>query len=270
MILTETAYAKVNLALHVRARMPDGYHALETLFAFTRFGDTLVAERAETLGLTLEGEYSEAAGPDQDNLVLRAARALAPDLGARLHLTKRIPVAAGLGGGSADAAAALRLLNRLWGLNRPIEDLEAIGAMLGADVAACIRSETVRGSGRGELLEFAPPVTDTPILLVNPRVAVPTGPVFKGWDRTDRGPLPEGGTLEAALIGRNDLEAPALAIAPVIADVLAWLQVQPGAGLTRMSGSGATCFALFVDDAAAQAAARAVPNGWWATATQLR
>lgn len=259
--LVEAAPAKVNLALHVRARLPDGYHALETLFAFTRFGDTLAAKPAEDWGLDMDGATAGDAGPAADNLVLRAARAFAAATGSRarfrFRLTKRIPVAAGLGGGSADAAATLRLLDRATGEGLGHAGLLPIAAGLGADVPACLASVTARGEGRGERLAPAPSAAGTPILLVNPRVPVPTGPVFRAWDGVDRGPL--GADPEA---GRNDLEAPAITLQPVIADVLAWLRTLPGARLVRMSGSGATCFALGVREAP-------VPRGWWGVATEL-
>lgn len=257
----EWAPAKVNLALHVRARRDDGYHDLETLFAFTRFADRLVAEPADDWALEVAGEMAAAAGAGVDNLVLQAARAFADATGRperfRFRLEKRIPVAAGLGGGSADAAAVLRLLDRVTGAGLGHDRLESIGAALGADVPACVRSVTARGHGRGEQLQPAPTLSGTPILLVNPRVAVPTGPVFRGWDGIDRGAMPDD-----PVEGRNDLEAPAIALQPVIAEVLAFLAALPGARLVRMSGSGATCFAL-------GAGAAAVPEGWWSVATEL-
>lgn len=260
----EDAPAKINLALHVRRRRADGYHDLETLFAFTRFGDRLEAVPADDWSLALSGPMAGASGPLEDNLVLRAAQAFAAETGdARryaLKLEKRIPVAAGLGGGSADAGAALRLLNRLAGFPLQEPALESIGAGLGADVPACVRSRTARGTGAGEHLETAAPLTGLGVLLVNPQVPVPTGPVFKAWDGVDRGPLGEDWRT-----ARNDLEAPALTIQPVIAEVLAWLHGLPGATMVRMSGSGATCFALF-EGPAPQVA---TPQGWWSAATEL-
>lgn len=274
MILTEAAPAKVNLALHVRERMGNGYHRLETLFAFTRFGDTLSGEAAEGLSLTVDGPFADSAAVGGDNLVLQAARALGRtaggvELGVKLRLTKRIPVAAGLGGGSADAAAALRLLRRMWRVDLDDASLEALAAGLGADVPACLRSRACRGEGRGEqLTDLRPwPLAGAPILLVNPRIATPTGPVFAGWDGIDRGPLDAG-----VAQGRNDLEPPAIALAPVIAEVLDELRQQRGAVLVRMSGSGATCFALFGDAEACTRAAAAVGESrpdWWIEATSL-
>ncbi|MDO9490471.1 MAG: nicotinate-nucleotide--dimethylbenzimidazole phosphoribosyltransferase, partial [Sphingomonadaceae bacterium] len=152
--LEDVGYAKLNLALHVRRRRDDGYHDLETIFAFTELGDALSAAPADALSLTLEGAFAGALPPGPDNLVLRAARALdaGAGRGAALTLDKRLPIAAGLGGGSADAAATLRLLNLLWGLHWPLDRLAALGATLGADVAACVHSRTLRGEGKGEAL----------------------------------------------------------------------------------------------------------------------
>ncbi|HEX4737875.1 MAG TPA: 4-(cytidine 5'-diphospho)-2-C-methyl-D-erythritol kinase [Allosphingosinicella sp.] len=272
--MRETAYAKINLALHVRERRPDFYHRIETIFAFCEDGDVLSVEASEGLSLSLEGPFATALAVDDDNLVLQAARALAGRYsvtkGAHLILDKRLPVASGVGGGSADAAAALRLLVRFWGIKAPEEDLLAIAAKLGADVPACLLSRTMRGDGRGDALApwgghgFA----GTPLLLVNPGVAVSTRDVFARWDGVDRGALPDDHTD-----GRNDLEAPALAIAPVIADVLAALRQCGGARLVRMSGSGATCFALFESEAARDGAAAAIRDthpDWWQLASRLR
>jgi 4-diphosphocytidyl-2-C-methyl-D-erythritol kinase len=276
-VLTETAPAKINLALHVRARGADGYHRLETLFAFTAFGDTLSAAPADALTLTVRGAFAGAID-DPDNLVLRAARALARHAGvaarAALVLDKAIPVAAGLGGGSADAAAALRLLNRLWGLGLDEAALVAIGATLGADVAACVVSRTVRGEGRGERLTAVDGagLRGLPVLLVNPRVAMPTGPVFAGWDQVDRGPLAASAGLDAIAVARNDLESPALALAPIVGQALAELGATRGATIARMSGSGATCFALYLsanDCADAAKMLAAMRSSWWVQSTQL-
>ncbi len=275
----ETAYAKINLALHVRRRRPDGYHELETLFAFCADGDRLSATAVDTLSLTIEGPFGEGLSAGPDNLVLRAAEALQAEAGvsagAAIRLDKRLPVASGIGGGSADAAAALRLLVRLWGVTVADETLLEIGAALGADVPACVTSRACRGEGRGDALDFLDEgaLAGRPVLLVNPRVAVPTGPVFQRWDRIDRGPLAAGDPLAAALAGRNDLEPPAREMQPVIANVVESLAAMPGVVLARMSGSGATCFALYdsldARDAADRAIAAAEP-GWWRLATVLR
>jgi 4-diphosphocytidyl-2-C-methyl-D-erythritol kinase len=267
---SETAFAKINLALHVRRRRPDGYHDIETIFAFAADGDRL--ERAAGgAGLTIAGPFGAGLTAGADNLVLRAAVALGISEVA-LHLDKRLPIAAGIGGGSADAAAALRLL-RPAGLDD--DALEAIAAGLGADVPACLLSRTARAEGLGHPVMpiTAAGLSGMPLLLVNPRVPCPTGPVFAGWDGIDRGPLADGDPLAAALAGRNDLELPARAALPVIDAVLDLLGGQRGVRLARMSGSGATCFALFdrlADrDAAAAAIVQAQP-GWWCLATVLR
>lgn len=224
--------------------------------------------------MTVEGPFAAGLEGEGDNLVLRAARALQQAAGVgqggALRLEKRLPIASGIGGGSADAAATLRLLVRLWDL-RPAEiDLFSIAEGLGADVPACLGSQTVFGSGVGEQLRPVDvDVAGWPILLVNPLVACPTGPVFRHWDAQDRGPLdPEGWAA-----GRNDLQPAAVALVPEIAEVLDALAKLPGATQVRMSGSGATCFALFdstADLAAAEATMRAAHPDWWTFASSLR
>ncbi len=272
----ETAYAKINLALHVRRREADGYHALETLFAFAADGDRLTLTDAP--GLAVTGPFAGALAGASDNLVLRAQRGFA-DLfghggGAGFLLDKRLPVAAGIGGGSADAGAALRLLCRVYDVDPRDAQLMALAASLGADVPACFVSLPTRGVGRGEQLASVEGVpSGMPLLLVNPMVPLTTGPVFAAWDKIDRGPLAEGDPLAAALAGRNDLEAPAIGLLPVIGEVLGLLQAQGGTALVRMSGSGATCFALFADAAACDAADRAIGAArpdWWRMATRLK
>ncbi len=264
----EIAYAKVNLALHVRGKRDDGYHDIETLFAFCEEGDVVEAEPADSISLTVEGEFSGALG-SSENLVVKAATALRDaartDGGAAIRLEKNLPVAAGLGGGSADAAAVLRLLNRMWGLDWPLEQMEGIARDLGADVPACLHSTAMHGRGRGDELHFADiDLSGTPVLLANPRETLPTGDVFARWDGYDRGPLDDWRH------GRNDLEQAASTLAPQIASVLAWLSAQAGAQCVRMSGSGATCVALFSDEAARDQAAEGVPREWWRLATRLR
>jgi len=255
--MEETAYAKLNLALHVRAREPDGYHRIETVFAFCEKGDILTATPGDRLSLAVTGPFAHALAGEPDNLVLRAARALGAE--AALTLEKRLPVAAGLGGGSADAAAALRLLGRG-------EDLTDIAATLGADVPACLASRTARGDGRGDRIEplQVDGLSGTPVLLVNPGVPLETGAVFTAWDGIDRGPLD---VWEA---GRNDLEAPARRLVPEIAAVLGALCA---ARIARMSGSGATCFGLFDSEAGREAAAAEIAARyprWWVSQTRLR
>lgn len=265
--LRELAPAKLNLALHVRRKRDDGRHELETSFAFCTDGDGLHAESADELSLTVTGRFAEGLDGD-DNLVLRAARALqqaaGTTAGAALTLDKRLPVASGLGGGSADAAAALRLMTRLWRIDPA--HASAVALSLGADVPACLLSLTARGEGVGERLTLVddPTITDTPVLLVNPLVPLSTGAVFAEWDGIDRGSLGEWRQ------GRNDLEAPARALVPEIAAILDWLRARHGANFVGMSGSGATCFALFDDELSRLTAAAACPDEWWHLATLLR
>jgi 4-diphosphocytidyl-2-C-methyl-D-erythritol kinase len=268
--MEETAFAKINLALHVRAREPDGFHRIETIFAFCEDGDRLEVGDGEGLGLEVSGPFAATLTGGEDNLVLRAARALkerfAVDRGAALRLNKRLPVAAGLGGGSADAAAALRLLSRWWGLEAGEAELLALAAPLGADVPACIASRSARGEARGDRLEpwHDARVAGAPVLLVNPGVPLSTAAVFRAWDGEDSGPL---GALEAS---RNDLEPAAMALVPEIADALEALE---GARIARMSGSGATCFGLYFSEAERDAAAariRAARPLWWQLSTRLR
>lgn len=277
---TEIAHAKINLALHVRCRRVDGYHDIETIFAFAEHGDIVATEPGPSR-LILSGPFAQAlAGADpQDNLVMRAAAGLCALAGAEtrpaIRLDKHLPVAAGIGGGSADAAAVLRLLSRERGIDPGDPRVMALAATLGADVPACVRSVTVRGDGRGDTLDpiDGRGLRGLPLLLVNPRVALPTGPVFAAWDGIDRGPLTPGDPLAAAMAGRNDLETPATLLHPVIGEVVALLAAQPGAILARMSGSGATCFALFESIADRDAADRAVADrrpDWWRLVSRLR
>jgi len=264
---SEIAPAKLNLALHVRGRLPDGRHALETVFAFCTDGDRLWGEPADELSLTITGPFAAMLDDGGDNLVHRAAAGLAAEArvgrGARLTLDKRLPVASGIGGGSADAAAALRLLTAMWGIDPAFA--AAVAPDLGSDVPACLLSMTCRGEGAGdELTPVDAGVSDRAVLLVNPRVPLSTGEVFAAWSGVD------GGSLTDWRKGRNDLEKPAHKQVPVIGQVLDWLKRQPGAEFARMSGSGATCFALFATEEARDAAAATCPPEWWHLATHLR
>jgi 4-diphosphocytidyl-2-C-methyl-D-erythritol kinase len=268
--LTETAYAKINLALHVRRRREDGYHEIETLFAFIDGGDVLSARPAAQDEVTVTGEFANALTDPFGNLVARALNTLPRADGLAIALEKNLPVAAGLGGGSADVGAVFRLVERMNGLPA---DWRQRAERLGADVPACVESVTCIGRGTGT--ELAPAEDDldgASVLLVNPRVPLATGPVFKAWDGADRGPLPEGTSREIALEGRNDLEAPAIELCPPIAEVLEALAADDPL-LARMSGSGATCFALFDDPAGLRAAserlARTHPQ-WWRMEGKLR
>jgi 4-diphosphocytidyl-2-C-methyl-D-erythritol kinase len=271
------ARAKINLFLHVGEKREDGFHPLQSLAVFTDFGDRVAAEEADDLSLSLEGPF--AAGLEGDgNLVLRAGRALAERAGrppqARITLTKNLPLASGVGGGSADAAGTLRLLSNLWQLKYDEKVLREIGASLGSDVPVCVRSQPAFMEGRGEVLTPVTSLPRLPLLLVNPRVAIPTADIFAalGERRGVGMKLPSGGFTDLADLLRflemtsNDLEAPAKAREPAIGDVLNALRRMPGALFTRMSGSGATCFALMPDDGGAMRAAALLrekyPN-WW-------
>lgn len=271
-MIVEPARAKLNLALHVRRRHTDGYHEIETLFAFVANGDELRATEAPTPSFTVSGPFADGLASEGDNLVTRAVAAFERAFGAggplAVELVKRLPVASGIGGGSADAAAMLRVLARRQGIAIDDSRLMAVAAELGADVPVCLFGGTAIGRGRGERLEPAAGLAGTPTVLVNPGVAVSTAAVFAAWDGIDRGPLGTGGLLETARAGRNDLELPARRLAPVIDEVLALLAAQPGVLLARMSGSGATCFALFESVEARAGAARAAAR-WWCLETAL-
>ena len=270
MAITETAYAKINLALHVRRRREDGYHELETLFAFVDNGDALSACPAASDRLVTVGEFAANIDNPFGNLVMRALAALPREQGIEITLEKNLPVAAGLGGGSADAGALFRIVERMHGLP---DDWEVRAARLGADVPACVRSETAIGRGTGTELETVEnDLAGTPVLLVNPRIGVPTGPVFKAWDGEDRGALPGGSAREISQAGRNDLRKPAIEICPPIADVLdALAGTDPW--MHEMSGSGATCFALYETaekrDKASKLLASQEP-AWWQMVGKLR
>ena len=264
----EVAPAKLNLALHVRGKLPDGRHAIETVFAFCTDGDGLRAQAAAAISLEISGPFAAELGDREDNLAMRAARALAEtadvSAGAALALDKLLPVAAGIGSGSADAAAALRLLTSLWQIDP--QYAQQVAPTLGSDVPACLLGLPMRGEGAGDRLTPVDlsDLSGTPVLLVNPRVQLSTAEVFARWYGEDRGPL--GDWRE----GRNDLEQPAIAMVPQIKAVLAWLGTRPGGTFTRMSGSGASCFALFDTEGARDAAALAVPREWWRLPTFLR
>jgi 4-diphosphocytidyl-2-C-methyl-D-erythritol kinase len=291
--LSEFAPAKVNLYLHVTGRRADGYHLLDSLAVFPAVGDFLRAAPADALSLSIEGPFAADLAGEADNLVLRAARALGGTpggwtKGARIKLEKHLPVASGIGGGSADAAAALRLLRRLWGLpaaaaaitqatNAQAPDALAADALppialeLGADVPVCLASRPARMGGVGEALTPAPGLPPCGMVLVNPGVSLATVEVFRARAGGFSAPaaLPAFWPDAAAMAGDlaklgNDLEPPAIALCPVIGVVLAALATVPGCLLARMSGSGATCFGLFPDAATAEAAACALARpGWW-------
>ena len=272
------APAKINLWLHVTGRRADGYHELDSLVAFADVGDRLSIAPADGLSLTVFGPFAAALGTAAENLVLRAARALAlhcgVPAGAALHLEKNLPVASGIGGGSADAAAALRLCARLWQVEIEEAALAEVALSLGADVPVCLAGETVRMTGIGERLAPLVPPPPTPAVLINPGVAVSTGQVFGALAGRFSPPaaVRDGDFAALARANRNDLEAPAIALAPEIARALAVLGTAPALRLARMSGSGATCFGLFDRADAASEAARAIGAAhpsWWVAACRI-
>ena len=275
MRLSESAPAKINLTLHVTGKRADGYHLLDSLVVFAGIGDRLHAEPADGLSLRVNGPFAAGLDGESDNLVLRAAQALADAAGippnAALVLEKNLPVASGIGGGSADAAAALRLLSRLWAVTLDPRAMFGLAERLGADVPVCLAGQPTRMRGVGERLDPAPTMPDYGLVLVNPGIALSTADVFRARrsDFSQEADLPAGwdsaASMAAGLRGlTNDLQPPAIALRPVIGDVLAALTARPGCLLARMSGSGATCFGLFPDpDHAMREAAFLAREGWW-------
>lgn len=274
------APAKVNLTLRVTGRRADGYHLLDSLVVFAGVGDRLSVAPAPGLTLTVTGPFGAGLAAEEDNLVLRAARALAEAAGmapfGALTLEKNLPVASGIGGGSSDAAAALRLLALYWGLTVPPETLAALALGLGADVPVCLLRRPVRMAGIGEVISPVPPLPEgLGLLLVNPGLACPTPAIFRAraaagaaFSPADAVPVARCDTAEslaAALAASgNDLEAAAIGLTPAIGTVLAAIAGRAGCRLARMSGSGATCFGLFASEADAAAAADALRRpGWW-------
>lgn len=273
------APAKVNLTLRVTGRRSDGYHLLDSLVVFADMGDRLRVSHAETLSLTVAGPFGSGLALEEDNLVLRAARRLAAALGLQaqgaLSLEKNLPIASGIGGGSSDAAAALRLLAKFWGVTLPEGAWERVALELGADVPVCLGRRATHMAGIGEALAQVRVLPPLGLVLVNPGVACPTAAVFRARAEVGAGfspadAVPQAGWTTAADFARalaksgNDLEAPAIAVTPVIGTVLAALGAQPGCLLARMSGSGATCFGLFAAPAEAAGVAAAMRReGWW-------
>lgn len=286
--LSITAPAKINLTLRVTGRRADGYHLLDSLVVFTELGDELsvrapVADEA-ALSLTVDGPFAAPLNGESDNLVLRAARHLAEDAQivpqAAFTLTKRLPVASGIGGGSADAAAALHLLNDLWGLERSLAELQALALPLGADIPVCLLKRPTMMRGIGETLLPLDRLPDFALLLVNPGAALSTAEIFAARQGTFTTPTPPSSAFTAldALIDwlsleANDLEEPARRLCPAVGEVLEALGRTAGCRLARMSGSGATCFGLYATlaeaEAAAEAVARAYP-AWWVAASRCR
>ena len=276
--LTGLAPAKINLLLHVGPVRADGYHPLVSLTAFADIGDRVTVRRAETLSLEIEGPFGAALQAEDDNLILKALRALGAAAGigdppVAVTLDKRLPIASGLGGGSADAGAALRLTARLLDLGLSEAELERLSLSAGADGPMCLRARPAWASGVGEVLEDELRLPTLHGVLLNPGLPSPTGAVYRAYDavpspEADRPTAPDewsvGAVIDWLAAQRNDLEAPALSVTPGIEGALAAMRAAPGCRLTRMSGSGATVFGLFDDRAAAIEAAFALDGpGWW-------
>lgn len=269
--LSESAFAKINLTLRVTGRRADGYHLLDSVIAFADIADRLQAEPADDITLEIHGPFAHAAPKDR-NTVLTAAIKLRERYrvaeGASIRLEKNLPAGAGIGGGSADAGACLRLLCRLWGLAPEAGELEALALAIGADVPVCLASQPTRLRGIGELLTPGPDLAGTPILLIHPGTPLSTPDVFRAF----RGPFSAADDAMDVASGHNDLEAPACRLLPEISAVLAALRGQAGCRLARMSGSGSACFGLFdAGDAAmvAQSALSTRHPGWWVRAGHL-
>lgn len=283
--LRAAAPAKLNLYLHVTGKRTDGYHLLDSLAVFASRHDAVAVAPADELTLAVDGPFAPAlhAAMDGDNIMLRAARALADAAGvpprAAITLTKNLPVAAGIGGGSADAAATLGLLARLWGTSLGEDAMQALALSLGADVPVCRFGRAAFMGGIGETLDPAPALPPTALVLVNPNRPLSTKDVFRARDQQFSqpgrfsAPPADAAALAALLRARkNDLEAPAIRLMPAVCQVLAALSRQTGCLLARMSGSGATCFGLFAADGAANDAAAAIKRaepGWWTEASRL-
>ncbi|MEM8590234.1 MAG: 4-(cytidine 5'-diphospho)-2-C-methyl-D-erythritol kinase [Pseudomonadota bacterium] len=265
--MTERAPAKLNLSLRVVGRRPDGYHLLDSVVVFTDLADTVALQPGGTFGLSVDGPFAAATPTSGDNLVLRAAESLGARFGrpspGAFCLTKRLPVEAGVGGGSADAAATLRLLCRHWSLGLDDPAVLEIALALGADVPVCLRSRRCHMSGIGEVVSPVTPEASRPVVLVNPGVALSTAEVFQQFAR-----MASGIDRSAA----NDLLAPAVALTPQIGEVLRTLRATEGNRAAAMSGSGPTCFAFYDDPAEADAAAATLKESepsWWVAATRL-
>ncbi|WP_374371365.1 4-(cytidine 5'-diphospho)-2-C-methyl-D-erythritol kinase [Dongia sp.] len=281
--ISVTARAKINLYLHVTGKRADGYHLLDMLVVFAATGDEIRVSAADDLSLSIDGPFGAGLSAGSDNLVLRAAAGLRDlagiDAGARIHLTKNLPLASGIGGGSADAAATLQALMQLWRIEPPRAALFDLAARLGADVPVCLDGRASFVGGIGEEIAPIGPLPEAYLLLVNPLVETPTPAVFKArtgdfsaparWSRNPAN-IQELATQLASR--RNDLTAPAIKLAPVVAEVLDAIAATPDCQLARLSGSGATCFGIYETQAQAEAARSAILSqhaDWWAVATKV-
>ena len=281
--IRQPAPAKLNLTLHVTGKRADGYHELDSLVAFADLRDTISVRPAAEISLNIEGPFAEILNEEPDNLVLKAARALAAAAGvatgAAITLTKRLPVAGGIGGGSADAAATLRALAELWNLDLTAPEYDGLAMALGADVPVCLAGRAAYMAGAGERLDPAPQLPPAALVLANPMRPLSTKAVFDALggrfgsaDRFERAPADASELADLLATRRNNLNEPARQCLPEIGTVLDELSAAPGALLSRMSGSGATCFALFVGDAEAKHAVGGIAAAhadWWVRAGRL-
>ena len=281
--LSLPAPAKLNLYLHVTGKRADGYHLLDSLVAFAGVHDVIDVRPGDDLSLAIEGPFAEGLSAGEDNLVLKAAGRLAEAAGVRpraaIRLEKRLPVASGIGGGSADAAAVLVGLTRLWGLDAGRVGLDAIALSLGADVPACLKGYAAFVGGIGEEIARAPALPAAWLVLANPGVALPTKAVFQArrGDFSPPGRFDESPATAKVLAGllaarRNDLTEAAVGLVPAVGEVLRALAAANGVLLARMSGSGATCFGLFAEAGEAASAAALIGRAhpaWWVLATPL-
>ena len=280
-VATVCAPAKINLYFHITGRQADGYHLVDSLIGFTTLGDELTIRAGKPLDIVSDGLFAGGMPPPKQNLVYQALQLLAKTAGAQANahvtITKNLPVAAGIGGGSSDAAAAMKAMAVLWEISDVSIDLFALGLSLGSDVPACLKAQPTYASGIGEVLDEAPQLPRAGILLVNPGVPLVTSSVFharrggfKPFDRFDTRPK-DAAALAALLAYRgNDLTDAAVQLCPIIRNVLVALEAAPGCHLARMTGSGASCFGIFDDLAAAKFAAPTVSrDGWWVAPTEL-
>ena len=282
-MISTTARAKVNLYLHVTGKRPDGYHLLESLVVFPNGGDKITVVRDRDLRLDITGPFSKTIGNTDENLILKAAHLLREeggvDQGARITLVKNLPVSAGIGGGSADAAASLKLLNQLWKIGFSDFELSDLGLRLGADVPVCLLGKSAIMSGIGEQLEEVGKIPKIVIILVNSGIVMSTFDVFRRLEiqeKTSSQVWTSGASApefcEALAAAGNDLQAPAIEMAPEIETVLSEIEGQEGCRLARMSGSGATCFGIFETELAAQRAAQGIQShhfDWWVQAMTI-
>jgi len=281
-VISMAAPAKINLYLNIMGKLNETYHELDSLVGFATYGDKVFVRDCEDFRLEISGPFSQMLPPEKNNLVIKAAKELARETnyarGAYIKLVKNLPISSGIGGGSADAAATLKALNRLWGIKLKKEDLMTVGLKLGSDVPVCVKGKPARIGGRGEKIFSFEGFPKCGILLVNPRVPIPTIDVFKTFQGkySNYVEIPKINDIEALIeflsTQKNDLQETSVKIAPVLQVILNILSDEPNCRLARVSGSGATCFGIFNDEHSAALSARAISSRfkeWWLKPTQL-